>query len=508
MRFVIPFVGTFKMAVSTAVVFLVLSCAIVHGNEARDAGRPVAGSRIEDRPNVLFIAVDDLNDWVNCLGGRAGVFTPNLDRLAARGVLFTNAHCNAPACNPSRASVMTGISPATSGIHYNRQHWRKSPVLKNAVTIPELFRANGYKTTGGGKIFHALSWIQVSYGADGNDFSIWDEYFPSKARSLPGSAWPEGTRIDEMGTVTWTPLVKGVKAARRPPYFFDWGPTKKNDAVMADCKVVDWAIAELNKKHDKPFFQAVGIFRPHIPWFVPRQYFDLYPMDKIKLPKVRRNWLAHTPPAGDEMTRGRRYWHEWMVENQFWRGAIQAYLASISFVDDQIGRLLDALDKSPYGKNTIVVLWSDHGFHLGEREHWEKFTLWEESTRVALMISAPGVTKAAGRCSGPVSLLDIYPTLIALCHLKESPRLEGQSLVRQLVDPAAPRQKPAVTTWGKSHAVRTGRWRYIRYANGDEELYDHDHDPDEFNNLAALSEYATMKNRLSRWLPASTPPGE
>jgi len=457
--------------------------------------RPQAGAR---KPNVLFIAVDDLNDWTNCLGGYKGkIFTPNLDRLASRGVLFTNAHCSAPSCNPSRASLMTGIRPSTSGVYNNNQVWRQMPVLKNAVTIPEHFRANGYRAVGGGKIFHALSWIQTSYGIDQNDFNAWDDYFPSKGRSMPETAWPAGAVENAEHTWRWNPVARG-NVGRRPPYYFDWGAIPVPDSEIDDFKVVDWAIGELKRSHDTPFFQAVGIFKPHIPWFVPRKYFDLYPLDEVVPPDCKLDWEVNTPPAGLRLVT--RDWQKWVLENDQWRKAIQGYLACISFADAQLGRLLDALDASPYRDNTVVVLWSDHGFHLGERDHWEKFTLWERSTRVTFMMAAPGVTTAGTRCDQPVSLLDIYPTLNELCGLLKLPALEGLSLVPQLKDVRTARPRPEVTTWGHSHAVRDMRWRYIRYEDGGEELYDHEKDPGEWNNLAAKPENSQKKAEMLDWL--------
>jgi len=449
---------------------------------------------LKTKPNVLFIAIDDLNDWTGCLGGYKGkIYTPNLDRLAKRGVLFTNAHCAAPACNPSRASILTGIRPSTSGIYYNSPHWRRSPVLEKAVTIPEHFRTAGYSVVGGGKIFHALSWDNWDKEelSDGfNDPNCWDEYFPSKIKSMPPELWPKEY-----------PVAKG-SIGKRPMEFFDWAALDEPDSKMADYKVADWAISELNKKHNRPFFQAVGIFRPHIPWYVTRKYFDMYPLDEIVTPKIPEDWKRQLPSAGLDMGAERRAWHKWVIDNEEWKKAIQGYLASISFADTQLGRLLDGLDKSGYAENTIIVLWSDHGFHLGERETWEKFTLWEESTRVTFMMVAPGLTKAGNCCSRPVSLLDIYPTLIELCGLKPKPELEGQSLVPLLCSPSAPRLQPAVTTYGKdNHAVRTDRWRYIRYENGNEELYDHSTDPDETINIAADAKYDSIKKELARWLP-------
>lgn len=453
-------------------------------------------------PNVLFIAVDDLNDWVNCMGGRAGVHTPNIDRLAKRGVLFTNAHCSAPACNPSRVSIMTGVSPSTSGVYNNGQDWRSSPALAKAVTIPDHLRANGYSAFGGGKIFHSLSWIVNGYGKQQNEAKLWDHYFPEATKSLPPSLWPDAVsaKTSPRGYVNWSRLAKGKGVGKPLAHYFDWGPIHKDESGMADYKVVDWATAGLAKTHDKPFFQAVGIFRPHIPWFVPQKYFDLYPPDKVFLPPIKAGDLDDVAPTHGKWLR--RKWHQWLVDNDEWKPAVRGYLASISFADAQVGRLLDALDASPHAADTIIVLWSDHGMHIGEKEHWEKFTLWEESSRVPLIIVAPGVSEAGGRCSQPVSLLDVFPTLNELCGVPQHRQLEGQSLVPQLRDPDAHRARPAVTTWGQNnHAVRDQHYRYIHMANGEVELYDHRTDPDEFTNIAKRPEAAAVIDRLKAFLP-------
>ena len=451
------------------------------------------------QPDVLFIAVDDMNDWITPLGGRDNMHTPNLDALASRGMLFENAHCTAPACCPSRTSVMTGVRPSTSGVYANVQLWRQSPVLENALTIPEFFRKQGYTVKGGGKIFHALSWIQTAYGVDQNDSTIWDEYYPSKSRSLPPSIWPESYEINDVGTVTWDRIAGANTENRPPPYYFDWGPLG-NDEEMADYKVVEWAISELKKKHDKPLFLAVGIFKPHIPWFVPQEYFDIYPLDKLELPEILENDLDDVSPVSFRWLR--RQWQKWILENNLWENAVQSYEACISFSDAMIGKLINGLDESGRADNTIIVLWSDHGMHIGEKEQWEKFTLWEESTRVPLIFIVPGMTEPGSRTSEAVSLLDVYPTLVGLVGGENFEQLEGTSLVPQLSDPEAKRDKPAITTYHKdNHSVRTERWRYIRYFNGDEELYDHENDPDEFYNLADSAELRPIIEELSKWLP-------
>jgi len=429
--------------------------------------------------NVLFIAVDDLNDWVGCLGGHPDVKTPNIDRLAGRGVLFTSAHCAAPACNPSRAALMTGIRPWTSGVYHNPNPWRRSPVLKDAVTLPQHFMAHGYTAVGSGKIYHGGF----------PDPASWQEYWPSQKQNKPPDPVPDGR-----------PLSGIPKAAH-----FDWGPVDADKTEMGDWRVADWVIGQLKAEHDKPFFLACGMFRPHLPWYVPRQYFDMYPLDKIAMPTVKDDDLDDVPPIGKKMSGGGD--HANVLKYNQWRNAVQAYLASISFMDECIGRVVDALDKSAYADNTIVVFWSDHGWHLGEKLHWRKFALWEEATHNNLIFVVPGLTRPGGRCTRPVNLIDIYPTLADVCGLTPKKELEGVSLRPLLENPRTAWDRPSVTTHGRgNHSARSERWRYIHYSDGTEELYDHDSDELEWANLAADAKYADVKRDLAKWLPKTEAP--
>lgn len=426
------------------------------------------------RRNVLFIAIDDLNDWVGCLGGHPDVKTPNLDCLAKRGVLFTHAYCAAPACNPSRAALLTGIRPSTSGVYHNPQPWRQSPALKNAVTMPQHFMAHGYKAIGSGKIYHGKY----------PDPESWDEYWPSKTRNRPPDPMPK------------TRPLNGIPKTRH----FDWGPIEARKEEMGDWRVADWVIGQLQKQHEKPFFLACGFFRPHLPWYVPKQYFELYPLDKITLPNVNEDDLDDVPEMGRKMAGLRD--HKNVLKYNQWRKAVQGYLSSISFVDECVGRVIDVLDKSEYRHNTAVVLWSDHGWHLGEKLHWRKFALWEEATHNMLMFVAPGVTGSGGRCDAPVNLLDIYPTLIDLIDLSPRNELEGVSLMPLLKNPDTAWERPTLTTHGRNnHSVRSKRWRYIQYADGTEELYDHENDELEWHNLANDPKFNEIKEHLKAWLP-------
>jgi arylsulfatase A-like enzyme len=431
-------------------------------------------------PNVLFIAVDDLNDWTGCLGGHPDARTPNIDRLAARGVLFTNAHCAAPLCNPSRAALMTGIRPSTSGVYLNPQPWRGSPALKDAVTLPQHFMAHGYRAAGSGKIYHGAY----------PDPASWHEYWPSKRKTRPSECYTK-----ERASLS------GLNAAH-----FDWGPIALPEGgKMSDSLVADWVSGRISKRRDRPFFLACGIFRPHLPWYVPRKYFDMFPLESVALPVVKEDDLDDIPPVGRRFARPQGD-HAKVLRHGQWRRAVQGYLASISFADECVGSVIDALDASPHARDTVVVLWADHGWHLGEKLHWRKFTLWEEATRNPLLFVAPGV--ARGRCSRPVSLLDVYPTLVEFCGLPPREGLEGKSLVPLLRDPGAHWDTPAVTTYKRgNHSVRSERWRYTRYSDGTEELYDHLEDPLEWENLAERPGCEGVKGALARWLPEADAPG-
>ena len=432
-------------------------------------GALLAGTtRTKDRPNVLFIAIDDLNDWIGCLGGHPQAKTPNLDRLAGRGVLFTHAYCSAPACNPSRASLMTGIRPSTSGVYHNNQPWRTA--MPDAVTLPQHFMARDYEVVGGGKIYHGRF----------PDSASWQSYFRRPHDPVP----PDRP-------------VNGIPRTAH----FDWGPVEVEDREMSDYKVADWAIRFLEEEHSKPFFLAVGFFRPHLPWYVPPKYFRAHDPDEVVLPSLRSDDLADVPAQGKSMAKPGGD-HRKVLGSDNWRKAVASYLASVAFVDTMLGRVLDALGRSAHSENTIIVLWGDHGWHLGEKQHWRKFALWEEATRVPLIIAAPGVTTTGQRCHRTVSLLDLYPTLIDLCDLPTRSELEGRSLVPLLENPGALWDRPVVTTHGRGHhAIRSERWRYIRYSDGTEELYDHDADPLEWENAAGRESLAAIKKKLAGRLP-------
>lgn len=445
------------------------------------------------KPNVLFIAVDDMNDWITPLGGLTGVKTPNLDRLASMSVTFTNAHCASPVSAPSRLSMMTGVHPVRSGVMENTWGdgplWRSNPELKDAVTMEQFFHSQGYKNLAGGKIYHSLAppWTITNQAEPEN----WDFWYPS-------AHVPMGYQVRADDDVIFPSDMIGQRY-----HYFTWGALKYSDEKMIDHQLVDWAKYELNREHEKPLFMAVGLFRPHMPWEVPQKYFDMYPLESIPDLVVKENDLE------DGYIPSRRGWHKFVVQNNQWKHVIQAYLACLSFADAQIGRLLDALEESRYKDNTIVVLWSDHGMHMGEKETWEKFTLWEESTRVPLFIYAPGVTKAGMKCDIPVSLMDLYPTLAELTGGTPPPNCDGTSLVSLIKGETKTHPYPVTGynyTEGIGYCVRTERYRYIYYPfNGLEEFYDHVVDSNEFDNNAYKPENKNLVLQHRQYLLEKIP---
>ncbi len=422
---------------------------------------------------MLLIAVDDLNHWVGPLRRNRQVRTPNIDRLAARGMTFANAYAAAPVCNPSRAALLSGLRPSTTGVYDNAVDWR--PLIAPDKTLITHLRANGYYTAGAGKIHHG--------GFDRQ--SEWDDYFVERR---------EPCRLlnptDGVGWIKFSPVDCG-------------------DEGISDYGIASYGIEQLRRSHDKPFLLTIGFHKPHMPWNVPKKYFDMYPLEKIELPPHRADDLADIPAAGVAMARAPGSHspdtpsdHEAMLESGRWKEAVQAYLATISYLDGNVGRLLDALDASAHRDNTIVVLWGDHGWSLGEKRHWRKFALWEEPTRAPLLWVVPGVTKAGTVSKRTVDFMSIYPTLSEACGLPVPSHVEGPSIGKLLADPGASWERAALTTHGyRNHAARTARWRYIRYADGGEELYDEAKDPYEWTNLAREKRLAGVKAELAAFFP-------
>jgi arylsulfatase A-like enzyme len=416
------------------------------------------------RPNVLFIAVDDLNHWVGHLGRNPQAKTPNIDRLAKMGVTFTRAYCAGPVCNPSRAALLSGKRPGTSGVYDNQDNYRNA--IQAGESLVMQFKNAGYKTLGSGKLWHGGLGFAEQWTATG------------------GREGGDRAKVNDRS-------IGGIK----------FGVMEGGDEGVADTHIASYGIAELSKKHEKPFFLTLGFHKPHMPWNVPQKYFDLHPLDKIELPPHRTNDLDDVPTAGLKMAKSLGD-HARVVESGRWKEAVQGYLAAISYLDAQVGRVLDALDKSAYATNTIICFWGDHGWHLGEKEHWRKFALWEESTRAPLIWVVPGVTKPGGVCERTVDFMSIYPTLCGLSGVPVPKHVEGANIRPLLVDPKAAWTTPALTTYlQNNHAIRTERWRYIRYHDGGEELYDHTIDTYEWTNLATKPEHTELKAELAKWFP-------
>lgn len=453
---------------------------------------PTAAFAAENQsPNVLFIAMDDLNDWVGCLGGHPQSLTPNLNRLAKTGVLFSNAHCAAPACNPSRTAIFMGRSPHRSGLYDNRQKMRE--VLPDAEIMPRTFSRHGYHSAGSGKLLHYFI-----------DAPSWDDYFPEAKleNPFPRTLYPENRPLNLPRGGPWQYVET------------DWGPLDATDEEYGgDYLVAEWVSRQLADQRNEPFFLACGIYRPHEPWFVPKKYFEPFPLDSIQLPKgYKEDDLEDLPPEGKRRGPNRYFAH---IQNHGqWNQAIQSYLASIHFADAMLGKVLQALDESPHANNTIVVLWSDHGWHLGEKQHWQKFTGWRVCTRVPLIITVPrgcpglpaGTMPAI--CSRPVNLLSLFPTLLELCGLPEESQHDGPSLVPLLRDPKSEWSHVSITYLADpgSFAVSGDRWRLIHYANGDEELYDIQSDLHEWKNLAPDTIHAETLADLRAYAPRTFAP--
>ena len=431
------------------------------------------------RPNVLLIAVDDLNDWVGCLGGHPQVKTPNIDRMAANGVLFTNAHCQSPVCNPSRASMMTSLYPSTTGIYFLEPDIKESPVAKRNTLMPQRFLEEGYHVSGGGKLFH-------------NGQGINERYIPNYAGQFGG----------------FGPLPQEKISSYPGHPLWDWGVFPESDEQMPDYKIAHWASERLAEHHDSSIWMGVGFYRPHVPQFAPQKWFDMYPIDSVQLPNHLKNDIDDISPYGVNITRLEHVhppW-EWVLENEQWKPLVQSYLACVSFVDEQVGKVYNALQKSEYANNTYVVLYSDHGFHQGEKDRFAKRSLWEDGARVPMIIIGPGIPKGV-RCNKPVQLLDIYPTLLELTGLEADSLHEGNSLVPLLKDSEYQWPHYARTSFGPgNYAIVSEGYRFIQYNDGSEEFYDHSNDPHEWYNVIDNPKYLKLVENHRAQLPQNRHP--
>ena len=470
---------------------------------------PEAGTDKPVRPNVLFISLDDMNDWIGCYGGHPDAKSPNIDKLAERGVLFTNAHCVSPICGPSRASVLTGMRPETTGVYHNRGKY--IDYIPDAVTFPEHFRANGYRALAAGKVNHDLG---------EPDPRLWDKNGPDCGvlgtpfiNNELDTLKPGRTLAINRGRLKITlPANGGLSWIDRPNNkwnSFDWAPLDVSEDEFPDGKIANWGVEQLSKKHTKPLLLAIGFYKPHQPFFAPRKYFEMYDREKVRLPKTIRDDLSDVSPPGQYLAT--KPWtsgtHATVTKNKAWRDAVHAYLATVSFVDALVGEVVAGLESGPHADNTWIVLWSDHGWSLGEKQHWGKHVPWTECVRVPLIVipprgEQPSGFKAGSRCEAHVSLLDLYPTLVDICGLPSRGELEGRSLLPLIADPNEKWDEAVVSTIGRgTHSVATDRWRYIHYFDGTEELYDLTKDFEEWNNVASRPENDEVKRQLAAYIP-------
>ena len=452
------------------------------------------------KPNVLFIAVDDLNNHLGCYGNRI-VQSPNIDKLAASGVRFDRAYTQFPLCSPSRVSLLTGLRPDTTKIYDLQKDFRKETNIPHVVTMPQLLMSNGWFVARVGKMFHYG--VPGDIGKPGLDDPL----------SWQLRIFPRGRDKDEEDKVI--NLNRGEDNPNRNPNrprptnqlgaALAWHESEGADAEFTDSLVADEAIRLLEANTEKPFFLGVGFYRPHVPWIVPKKYFELYPLEKISLPVGPTNDRDDIPPGALWVKRA-----NYGRSNEELRGAIRAYYASITYVDKQIGRVLDALDRLKLSDDTMVVLWGDHGWHLGEHGAWQKQSLFEESARVPLIIRVPGA-KGNGRGSARiVESLDVYPTVTEFCGVNPPKNLAGKSLMPLLKNPEKSWDRPAYTQTRRGntnnffmgYSVRTDRWRYTEWDNGvrGAELYDHQNDPHEFTNLAPAEKHAKTVKEMRKLL--------
>ena len=438
------------------------------------------------KPDVVFIVVDDLNDWIGVMGGHPQSKTPNLDALAKQGVLFTNAHCNAPQCGPSRTSFLNGLYPKSTGRYFNST--RRPAFLgdqpmqgitsKNAPKDPVIFhrhfKQNGYRVVSGGKVAH------------GN------------TAKLKGQVDAYLNRPQD---------VRGKFTDDKANLWGEGGPHNHADEQTGDYKVSKWAIEEWRKAGEKPLLMTVGFYRPHRPFNAPKAYFEKFPLESIQLPQVQADDLDDLPPYGKALARSNahkdlfkpRTVHEQILHlggEKEWKYMVQSYLACINYVDVQIGRLLDELKVNPRKRDTVIVLTSDHGWNLGEKTHWCKAAIWRNTTRVPFIVVSPGVAKTGLRNNQPISHVDIYPSLCDFAGIPKPGHLEGRSILPLLKDPSATRDFAFLSYGPQNTAAQSERYRYLRYEDGSEELYDHQKDPHEWTNLIGNEKYQAMRKKM------------
>lgn len=459
--------------------FLLLSVSLVRGQQA------------EKQPNVIFIALDDLNDWVHAFGYEQAK-TPNFDRLAKAGIKFSNAHTPGVYCAPSRTAIFTGMHASTTGCYNEQVFSYDHPQL---TTLQMAFQQGGYQTFGAGKLYHHMPGHL--------DLRGWDQYF-TRSQQVKDMGWTmNGYHMKDVPLPTPYPY-SPFWANGKKGNFLEWGPIDNSrEEEMVDPIRTNWACDVLKQKHDKPFFLALGLFSPHYPNYSPQKYFDLYDLDDIKLPPQKEDDLADLPAGIQKLMEGRTKSYFKTKELGLMKETLRAYLAAISFADAMVGRVLDAVESSSYKDNTIIVLWSDHGFHQGEKMMFGKHTLWERTSNIPFIWAGKGIAKNT-EVKTTVSSIDIYPTLAEWCRLPVKTKFDGVSMAPVLKKPSKAKDRNVLLPHldRGSYAVINKDWRYIYYNDGTEELYNEKVDPNEWYNLAGDKKYSAVINTMKKSAPA------
>jgi arylsulfatase A-like enzyme len=426
---------------------------------------------------------DDMNDWTSLTNN--WVKTPNLKAFAETGVQFERAHVPAQECNPSRTAILLGQRPGTTGMYWNRHEFRMNPSTMDAVTLPQFFKAEGYETLDTGKIYHQRT-------------ETWDLSGPGGGAAVPAP-------------LQANPWHKGDFLAKGDTYneeAFVFGPSDQPEAQIGDTQSAQYTADYVKVAHAKPFFAACGFVKPHTPLIAPQRYFDMYPLNEIQLPPVVANDLDDVGPIARTVANnfGKNI-QETVLKFNAWPQAVQAYKAAASFVDNNLGIVVRALDSGPNKENTIVIFVSDHGVHAGTKEHWWKMTLWNETTRIPFVLRVPGVSVAGGVSPRTVNAIDIYATLLDVMNYPAKADLDGRSIAPLLRDPKAAWEYPTMTTAGyKNHSIVSEKFRFTQYADGFQELYDQEADPNEFTNVATDPKHAAVIAELAKWLPKTDAP--
>lgn len=475
--------------------YLALALCLFLGPVGRELQAQTSQAATNKTPNVIFFVMDDLNDWVSPLGYTQAV-TPNLDRLARQGTLFRNAHAPGVFCAPSRTAIFTGLQATTTGCYDTEVFFHDQPDL---VSLQMAFQQAGYATYGAGKLYHHRSGYV--------DLRGWDQYF-TRSQEVRDMAYEMNpyhqSDVPLPDPYPYSPYYRQGGREGGSALHLEWGPIDNaQEDKMADALRTNWMCDRIGRTYDKPFFMALGMYSPHFPHYAPQKYFDLYDRDSLEIPPYKEDDLEDLSPELRKRMENRKKQHEELVGYGALKDALHGYLAAISFGDAMLGRVLDALEASPHKDNTIIVFWSDQGYHLGEKGHWGKSTLWQRTSHVPFIWAGPGIARDEN-VDTTVSLIDMYPTLVDLCNLPIKREFDGVSLATALQDPSQAVERDVFIPHSdqKSYAVINSKWRYIYNKDGSEELYNQVTDPNEWTNLAGIPEYAPLIEKMKTSAPA------